>query len=1216
MSIIQWNCRGLRANFEEVKLLISSFSPSVICLQETFVKAADLFSIRGFQGYFSPASDSAAGGVAILIRDALSSPVSLSTSLQAVAVRVTLHRPLTICCLYVPPSYRLHPQLLKDLIVQLPPPFLLLGDFNAHSPLWGDVRTCSKGLIVEDFLIDNDLFLFNDLSPTYLHPATGTFTAIDLSICSPSVALDFSWRVLGDSHGSDHFPIVLCSSEPSVSSRPPRWQLRKANWEEFQRLCNERLSLSVFDGGDDPVAVFSDVLRDIASVCIPQTSTVPRRLCRPWFTDECRVAIRQRKRALRVFKRFPTPENLQRVKRSRAFARRTVRAARRRSWREFVSRLSSRTPVRKTWDMVRKISGKSVRSPPSHLVVDGRVVESLPEVAAQLARSFSRHSSAESGSRAFQRFRAAKEKTPLPFESDDSEVYNAPFSARELHASLNRAHNTSPGPDNIPYEFLKHLPMPSFNLLLHIFNSIWCSGSFPPSWREAVVIPVPKPGKDATVPSNYRPIALTSCVCKTFERMVNDRLVWFLESKKLITSVQCGFRKRRSTLDHLVRLEALIREGFVRRQHCVGVFFDLEKAYDTTWKYGILSDMFSMGLRGRLPLLIKEFLCDRIFKVRLGSCLSGSYPQEMGVPQGSILSVTLFSIKINSIVRELSPNVESFLYVDDFLIICRSCHMTFIQRQLQCTLDKLQGWSDKNGFKFSKSKTVCVHFCQIRGLHPDPDLRLDGALIPVVEQTRFLGLLFDRKLSFIPQIKSLRLSCSNALNLIRVVSNCNWGGSSEVLLRLYRALVRSKLDYGSVVYGSARRSYLSRLDPIHHKGIRLSLGAFRTSPVESLYAEAREPSLYLRRRQLSLKYYIKLSAFPSNPAFNHVVKPGYGRLFERQPRSIPPLGMRVVEDLDSANLRLPILTCPLYLRPPWLMPVPVVSLFLCEFVKRCTLPHVFRGRFYEFLDKHKEFYQIYTDGSRDGDRVAAAVVARGHVSRSRLPDGASVYSAELSALESALEFAWTKRLRKVLVVSDSLSALQALRGGEISHPYLYGIFLQLCRLDSLGSEVVFCWVPSHMGIPGNERADQAAKSALSLPPSSGRIPATDLYPRISSFVQGLCQTDWDGRVLNKLHEVSPRWGERCSPPSLSRREEVVLCRARIGHSFLTHSFLLRAEPPPVCRFCQCRLTMRHILVECPRLAQLRGGNTSLSSFFQDPLTVIKFLRESQYFAFI
>ena len=117
-----------------------------------------------------------------------------------------------------------------------------------------------------------------------------------------------------------------------------------------------------------------------------------------------------------------------------------------------------------------------------------------------------------------------------------------------------------------------------------------------------------------------------------------------------------------------------------------------------------------------------------------------------------------------------------------------------------------------------------------------------------------LGILFDRKLSFIPHIKYLKAKCLKALNLLKVLSHTSWGADRTTLLKLYRSLVRSKLDYGCIIYGSARKSYLQMLDPIHNLGLRLALGAFRTSPVASLYVEADEPSLYSRREKLSLKY--------------------------------------------------------------------------------------------------------------------------------------------------------------------------------------------------------------------------------------------------------------------------------------------------------------------------------------------------------------------------
>ena len=307
------------------------------------------------------------------------------------------------------------------------------------------------------------------------------------------------------------------------------------------------------------------------------------------------------------------------------------------------------------------------------------------------------------------------------------------------------------------------------------------------------------------------------------------------------------FQETKSTIDHFVRLESFIRDGFLNKQEVVSIFFDLEKAYDTTWKYGILKDLHEAGLRGRMPVFISKFLENRNFRVRLGSTLSDPFEQEMGVPQGSILSITLFSLKINSLAKVLSKDVEGSLYVDDFLMSYRAKTTKASERQLQGYLHKIEKWCIENGFKFSQSQTVCVHFHKKRGILAVPDLSLNGEKIKVVKETRFLGAIFDQKLSFIPHLKALKTKCLKALDIIKVVSNHEWRADKSVLLNLYRSLIRSKLDYGSIVYGSARPSYLKMLNTIHHQGLRLALGAFRTSPVESLYVEAGELPLGERR---------------------------------------------------------------------------------------------------------------------------------------------------------------------------------------------------------------------------------------------------------------------------------------------------------------------------------------------------------------------------------
>ena len=210
------------------------------------------------------------------------------------------------------------------------------------------------------------------------------------------------------------------------------------------------------------------------------------------------------------------------------------------------------------------------------------------DIANTIVEAISFNSSSAHYSPKFQCIKNRQERHPRMFQSGNTKPYNQPFSKDELRTALGIAHDTAPGPDQIHYQILKHLPEAFLQCLLKVFNNIWETGEFPPSRREATLIPIAKPGTDSKDPNNYRPIALTSCVCKTMERMINNRLVWFLESSLLITEAQSGFRKTRSTMDHLVRFETFVREGFLKGEHVVSFFSDLENAYDTTWKYGII----------------------------------------------------------------------------------------------------------------------------------------------------------------------------------------------------------------------------------------------------------------------------------------------------------------------------------------------------------------------------------------------------------------------------------------------------------------------------------------------------------------------------------------------------------------------------------------------------------------------------------------------------
>ena len=138
------------------------------------------------------------------------------------AARVTLNKVVTFCRIYLPPSDHVAKTDLINLIERLPSPFVLLGDFSGHSPVWGNESYNSRGQMLEDLFSEMDLCILNDGSATYIHPATVSTSALDLSICGPSLVLDYEWNIHDDLCGSDHFPVILTSNAAEVAAAPNR----------------------------------------------------------------------------------------------------------------------------------------------------------------------------------------------------------------------------------------------------------------------------------------------------------------------------------------------------------------------------------------------------------------------------------------------------------------------------------------------------------------------------------------------------------------------------------------------------------------------------------------------------------------------------------------------------------------------------------------------------------------------------------------------------------------------------------------------------------------------------------------------------------------------------------------------------------------------------------------------------------------------------------
>lgn len=557
---MQWNVRGLLHNLDDVQELLSKYTPQVLCVQETHLNTKNTNFLRQYTVFRKDREDVSAssGGVAIILNKSVACKhLPLQTTLEAVAVRAVItDKLLTVCSLYIPPNYQLHTYQFQCLIDQLPEPYLVLGDFNAHSGLWGDSRIDARGRLIEKFLFSSGACLLNSKEPTYYNLAYRSYSSIDLSIVSPSVFTEFRWEVIKDLYGSDHFPILLTTPQRNGSPpQAPRWRAERADWEKFQTLSSciswaDMSSLTI----DGAVEYFSNFIIDAASKCIPQVNALSSKRRVPWWNQECRNARRLQNKAWRQLRESPTAENLENFKRTKSQGRRTRRKARRESWQDFLSSINSYTDESKVWNRVNRVRGHDTVSLP----LVNTQGDSMKDQADLLGAHFERISSSSHYSQAFKRYKAAIEVQKLERKSTGSEAYNQPFSLAEMYASLSSCNKSAPGPDRILYQMLKNLSPEAKNTVLSLYNAIWSSGEIPLAWKEAIVIPILKQGKDPSSVSSYRPIALTSCLCKLFEKMINRRLIHFLETNNLLDPYQCGFREGRSTTDHLVCLVGLL----------------------------------------------------------------------------------------------------------------------------------------------------------------------------------------------------------------------------------------------------------------------------------------------------------------------------------------------------------------------------------------------------------------------------------------------------------------------------------------------------------------------------------------------------------------------------------------------------------------------------------------------------------------------------------
>ena len=364
----------------------------------------------------------------------------------------------------------------------------------------------------------------------------------------------------------------------------------------------------------------------------------------------------------------------------------------------------------------------------------------------------------------------------------------------------------------------------------------------------------------------------------------------------------------------------------------------------------------------------------------------------------------------------------------------------------------------------------------------------------------------------------------------------------------------------------------------------------------------------------------RVAADMNNPAkliFNRGLS-AVEHLFDAKPKAIKTFGLRmrpIWEAIDFPWVNIEEHHNPEV--PPWVCTRPSVDYKFLEFDKKVTPPIVIITEFLQHCASvYCDYCYIYTDGSKVGPLTGAAAVMDGQCKLSRLRNNSSVYSAELNGFILAFDLVEEVDWDKFVIFSDSLSALQSIANNKWKHPLVQTVLERNHYIhSSTRKKVVFCWIPSHVGIKGNEMADRKAKEALQGDVLRGATNTCfDFKQVINEYVYKQWQLQWDMQDMNKLHFIQPKLGLWTHGSRKSRREEILLSCIRIGHTYLTHSFLLKSEQPPECVPCECPLTVKHIMIECDEFSNVRRQYFRVSSMKElfdnvDPTFILQYIYE-------
>lgn len=1186
INIIQWNAQSLRPKKWEFEALLNQEKVHIAVLSETWLEEDAMITFSGYNLYRKDREDSY-GGVAILVHNSIESyqcPVSLTnTGIEAVHVKVKNCKYLNdIISIYCPSSVYTTQADWDCLFSKMSKFTIIAGDFNGHHSNWS-FKCDSRGKQLYDSSMEHGFVSLNSKVSTRIKLVNGLTqkSSPDVTFVSTDIVLYLNWHLLNETLGSDHTIIKLSMKYQDNLQFSVKRNFRLADWAAYRTYIEENVASLSYSLNDvqNMYDSFINIINKSADEYIPFVkickNPTQKFIPKSYWNPNLSKIVAERRLALKEFRKNPIPQKLEILEHKVAASKAEISKARSHNWHTFCNSLNESSSDHQVWKKMCWVKGRRHNRLFAPKKEKEKMLCDLAPDTATICQ---------------------------PIVTSSNPSLEKEFVLEELLCCIKKK-DTAPGEDGITYSMIHQLSLPTKKFLLHIYNLIFKYALIPEQWRCIQIVPIPKANSSSNSDVKLRPISLISCLCKIFHSMITKRLEWFVETNKILDPVTVGFRRSHSCMDALSRLISYIQVGFSENISTLACFLDIESAYNNVLIDRTIAILDDLSVGSLICNYLWAFLSKRKLKIKEENNYNNCCTRytSRGLAQGDPMSPLLFNIVTHTICKNIKDVVVA-QYADDFVLYVKNKNMNTSVDNLQDSIKIIVTLLNNLGLEVSPNKTkVCV-FSRKRRVD-DFTIMAGNVSLQLVPHVKYLGMWLDKGLLFSKHVNELCEKVTKQLNLLKILVGPSWGVHPLHLRKLYIALIRSKMDYACFLYDCSASSHIAKLDKIQNQALRIIGGFIRTTPIHVMENELCIPPLFLRRQYLALKFCIKARSWTNNETIKLVKELGTfseGRYWQKKKKPLLSLVYKDVKDEKLfASYPLVMFMLNVWVSRVSLFNVIFISLDSAKHPKISYEPNSLKVNVInELNDKYSMSHKIFTDGSKSKDGIGASYYDSTLKVNAvfKIVSGICIMSAELFAISEAITYASNLESKNIVIFTDSKSALQHIarcaswyRGTALAYKVLQ-------KLNSLPADVTLKlqWIPSHIGLKGNEEADRLARYACTRGDEVFVRPDfSEILPKFKAVIYNKWKEYFEVRSKEK-----GIWYKTivCEPPripwfsdgKLGRMLIKIAFRLRSGHVPLNKfAYLMKKSLSPNCEACQKPEDLYHILLECAKNASER-----------------------------